>query len=316
MERAVVGVTDTGWADFLRERPRITEVNFWFPSVSTGFKALRRGDPFLFKAKWAAGNRIIGGGFFSDYCRLRVSEAWRFFGEGNGVASHDVLRAKIAAYRAKNRGAPDPDPEIGCVLLSLPFFVDDADSLAGPPDFGKAIVRFKGYELAAGSYVERAFAQLIDEAGVRAVGDDGEPTIIPGPVYRKDWQEVQVRTRQSWFRAAVTLAYDRRCAVTGNRVVPVLQAAHIRPVAEEGENRVDNGLLLRSDVHILYDAGYLGVDQRRRLHVSPRLRADFGNGEEFYSKAGAELSVLPGRAADRPAAEALEWHMDTKFLVA
>ena len=72
-------------------------------------------------------------------------------------------------------------------------------------------------------------------------------------------------------------------------------------------------MLLRSDVHILFDRGYLGVDLRHRLQVSPRLRMDFGNGEEFYAKAGTEIGV-PRRRADRPNRDALTWHLDTRFL--
>jgi HNH endonuclease len=82
-----------------------------------------------------------------------------------------------------------------------------------------------------------------------------------------------------------------------------------------GERRVDNGLLLRSDVHTLFDRGYLGVDQEHRLLVSPRLRADFSNGDQFYAKAG-QLIDLPERRTDRPGREFLEWHLDEVFLKA
>jgi putative restriction endonuclease len=112
--------------------------------------------------------------------------------------------------------------------------------------------------------------------------------------------------------------------VTGNHIAPVLQAAHIIPVSRHATsvaehvfsgdvNRTDNGMLLRSDVHTLYDAGYLGVDDKYRLRVSPRLRAEFGNGEEFYSKQG-DVIRLPDRRGDRPNTAALEWHMDERFL--
>ena len=55
---------------------------------------------------------------------------------------------------------------------------------------------------------------------------------------------------------------------------------------------------LRSDVHILFDRGYLGVDTRHRLLVSPRLRAEFGNGDQFYARAGESIA-LPDRRPDR-----------------
>jgi predicted restriction endonuclease len=73
-----------------------------------------------------------------------------------------------------------------------------------------------------------------------------------------------VRIGQNAFKALVQEAYGRRCAVTGDKIVPVVQAAHIRPVGGEGLNRVDNGLLLRSDVHTLFDAGYAGVHPQKR----------------------------------------------------
>lgn len=92
----------------------------------------------------------------------------------------------------------------------------------------------------------------------------------------------------------------------------MLQAAHIRPLPAGGQHRLDNGLLLRSDVHTLYDRGYLGVDPHHRLLVSPRLREEFGNGEQFYSQAGQAIA-LPERRADRPHPQYLEWHLDTVF---
>ncbi len=107
-------------------------------------------------------------------------------------------------------------------------------------------------------------------------------------------------------------AYNGRCAVTGDRVRPVLEAAHIRPLPQGGEHRLDNGLLLRSDVHTLYDRGYVAVDHKHRLLVSPALRAEFGNGEQLYARAG-QLVAVPDRRVDRPSPEFLEWHLDEVF---
>lgn len=73
--------------------------------------------------------------------------------------------------------------------------------------------------------------------------------------------------------------------------------------------RLDNGLLLRSDVHTLFDLGYLSVNTRHELQVSPRLRQDWGNGQE----AGRVINV-PQVRANRPDRGAIEWHLDTIFL--
>jgi putative restriction endonuclease len=134
----------------------------------------------------------------------------------------------------------------------------------------------------------------------------------PGPVYG-DPRLAPRRLGQGSFKAVMLQAYDGRCAITGSRIRPTLQAAHIRPVSKRGEHRLDNGLLLRSDVHTMFDRGYLGVDPEHRLMVSPRLRADFGNGDEFYARAGQPV-VVPERRPDRPNREFLEWHTDEVFM--
>ncbi|WP_454855266.1 HNH endonuclease [Promicromonospora soli] len=318
MEKAFVGPTDRDWAAFLRDREYVAEVNFWRPTPLS-FRSLQRGEPFLFKSKWADGNNLIGGGLFNDYCVLTVSEAWAFFGEGNGVASEAELLSKISAYRAKNRNPvrPGEDPKIGCILLDSVFFVEPALAYPAPPDFAPNLTNGRSYQM-AGSYIEQAFSELLDRSGGLRLGadDTGLPTIIEGPVFFDNPRAVRARRGQRAFKAAVTAAYDRRCAITGSRLLPTLEAAHIRPVAEDGENRVDNGLLLKSDAHTLFDLGYVGVDSKYRLHVSPALKRETGNGDFFYSKAGQTIEVMPTNAADQPDREALEWHMDTRFRAA
>ncbi len=83
--KAYVGVTDGDWYRSLSARPDIGEVNFWRPGGGREFRALTPGEPFFFKTHFPH-NRIVGGGFYSGFAALRVSEAWEFFNEGNGVA--------------------------------------------------------------------------------------------------------------------------------------------------------------------------------------------------------------------------------------
>ena len=90
----------------------------------------------------------------------------------------------------------------------------------------------------------------------------------------------QGRLGQGAFRVLVTDAYLRRCAVTGERTLPVLEAAHIKPYALEGPHSVKNGILLRSDLHKLFDLGYVTVTPTLKLEVSPRLKAEWENGRE------------------------------------
>ena len=304
--RAVVGVTDNAWAEFLRLRPYLSEANFWLPTEGTSFRALGRGEPFLFKTHWPD-NRLVGGGFFSGYAALTIVEAWEIHGESNGAADLPALVASIARYR---QSTPDLSSRIGCILLRDIFFAAPAAAIPAPVDFAKNIVRYKGYDVDPGSPIEANFAELLSVSSLRLPELTGSQS-IPGPTRGLPRLAVP-RVGQDAFKSLILTSYRRRCAVTGNRVQPVLQAAHIRPVADQGEHRVDNGLLLRSDVHILFDRGYLGIDEQHRLRVSPALRADFGNGDEFYARQGHTIG-LPERRSDRPSREAVVWHMDTRF---
>lgn len=302
--RAYVGITDGDWYSFLRARPDLSEVNFWRPG-RTAFRALSTGEPFLFKTHYPH-NRLVGGGFFSGFERLHLSEAWRFLGPANGCESIDQMRARIAYYRRASV-RPEEDPQIGCVLLRDVLFSAESETLPAPPDFAPSVVSGKGYPLRMGqeSFVEQALQRLL-------VVQEPLGATVPGPVFGGD-RLVRHRLGQQAFKALVLGAYERRCAITGAKMWPVLEAAHIRPVSRAGENRLDNGLLLRSDVHIMYDQGYLGVDRHHRLQVSPRIRSQFQNGAEFYARTGSHISV-PARRVDQPGAEFLEWHMDTVFL--
>lgn len=307
--RAYVGVTDDAWYRFLAALPGLPEVNFWQPSGTRAFRVLAPGEPFFFKTHYPH-NRVVGGGFFSGSTQLPVSEAWELFGEANGVASLEQMRARIGHYRRTPIGARE-DPVIGCLFVrDVRFFPPDA-AAGPPPRFAPNIVQGKGYDLAVQPDMTY-FAELMQMLlGAQIELDLSEPWHRSGPVLG-DPRLAPYRLGQRSFQAVVLSAYHRRCAITGTHIPPVLQAAHILPVAAGGEHRLDNGLLLRSDVHTLFDRGYLSVDPRHRLLVSRRLREDFGNGGQFYAKAGQVID-LPDRRADRPRSEFLEWHADTVF---
>jgi putative restriction endonuclease len=307
--RAYVGVTDGDWYRFLAERPELSEVNFWRPAGGREFRALRVGEPFFFKTHHPH-NRVVGGGFYSDFAPLPVSEAWELFGLANGTSSLDEMRRRVGRYR-KQPIQPDEDPVIGCVFLRDARFFASALHSAPPADFAPNVVQGKGYELVVGAsrgYFDTLLSRLL---GLAIDVDDAVAWRREGPVYG-DPRLARNRLGQQSFQAVVLRAYNRRCAITGDKIRPVLQAAHIRPLPAGGEHRLDNGLLLRSDVHTLFDRGYLSVDPKFRLHVSPRLRNEFGNGEEFYARAGEPIDV-PERRADRPRSEFLEWHVDQVF---
>lgn len=108
-------------------------------------------------------------------------------------------------------------------------------------------------------------------------------------------------------------ASDRRCAASGERTLPVLQAAHLKPYADGGPHDVDNGLLLRSDLHTLFDRGYLTITPDAHIEVSGRIREEFDNGRDSYALHGRLLRA-PAAPYPAPSAALLAWHNENVFL--
>ncbi len=307
--KAFVAVTDKNWFELLGQSGPLDEVNFWQPSPKGGLRTLAVGEPLLFKLH-SPDDYIVGGGFFSYWTSLTVSLAWDAFGTKNGAASLEEMRARIERYR---RVKPDPieEYEIGCVLLQEPFFFTRGDWFP-VPDWHPNIVRGRTYDLTvepgrtlwhevqARLHAWRYGFRETPEGVAEETARYGKPTIV------------HPRLGQGTFRVLVTDAYGRRCAVTREKALPVLQTVHIRPFVEGGEHRVDNGLLLRSDLHILFDRGYLTVTPKYRLEVSRRLRTDFNNGEEYFAWRGKPIH-LPEKREYFPSPEFLTWHNENRF---
>lgn len=300
-----VAVTDGDWFSFLAARPHLDEVNFWRPG-SRAFSALTPGEPLIFKLHYPI-NKIVGWGFFLHAPDpLPLSFVWDAFGEKNGATSLAEMQARVSKYR---RGAVEPDPAIGTTVLVEPTFLSPDRWIDAPADWSPNIVSGKRYDLASEPEGQRLWALIMTGAPVRELLEFD----APGEEVR--FREVVRRERlgQGSFKTLVADAYGRRCAVSGERIMPILQAAHIRPVTEQGPHAVPNGVLLRSDIHRLFDDGYLSLDDRHRLMVSRRLRDDWRNGTWYYERAGEEI-LLPASVEDRPSQAFLEWHRDARFL--
>lgn len=310
MMNAFVAVTDYDWYRRLSASPHIDEVNFWRPGGKAGFQALSPGEPFLFKLK-APRNFIVGGAFFAHFTRLPCSLAWDAFREKNGVGSQLEFREKIQELK-KVRPSLE-DYVIGCILLEEPFFFEKSDWIPSPPEFKPNVVAGMRFDLA-----EDAGKRLWEEVQLRlAMPRYAKRSITPAvaaaaPPRYGEPITIAPRLGQGSFRIMVTDAYGRRCAATGEKTLPVLDAAHIRPYSEAGEHRVDNGLLLRSDLHTLYDRGYLTVTPDFRIEVSRRIKEEFENGRDYYALHGKRIA-LPESEEDRPSVSALEWHARSVF---
>lgn len=306
-----VGVTDDRWFEFLADA-QPDEVNFWRPSGTQSFKVLQPGEPFLFKLH-SPRNVIAGGAFFVRHTVLPLSLAWESFGFKNGTNDFIAFRTAIRKYREK-KGEHENDPQIGCTILTAPFFFPQEQWIPIPDSFAMNIVAGKSYDTNQpdGAQLWNAVQQRLAAlpAGTldstMMVGEDA-------PRYGESFL-THARLGQGAFRVLVTDAYARRCAITGEKTLPVLQAAHIKPYAAAGPHAVSNGLLLRSDLHILFDRGYVTVTADLKVEVSKRIKEEFSNGREYYALHGKMLANVPVDASEKPDRGLVEWHNENVWL--
>ena len=301
-----IGVTDNDWYRYLSEHPNVEEINFWQPGGKQRFQSLKAGELFLFKLH-SPQNFVVGGGLFTHSSILPVSLAWEAFGDKNGTGTFEEMRSKILKYRGS---AIDPreDFEIGCILLQQPFFFPRNEWIPVPKDFSLNIVQGKTYDADTGTGKE-----IFDAIQMRFRSQPVlQVQVGDGSVSWSNPVAIRQRLGQGAFRILVTDSYQRRCAITGEKALPALDAAHIRPVTEEGKHRIDNGLLVRSDIHRLFDKGYVTVTPDYKFRASRKLKDDFNNGEEYFRLNGNSI-WLPKASDAKPNREFLEWHSDTVF---
>jgi putative restriction endonuclease len=305
-----LGVTDNNWFNFLAQEKR-ENVNFWQPGGNMRFRALSPNEPFLFKLKKA--NAIGGIGFFSSHTFLPLSMAWEVFREDNGCSDQYQLQKMILKLREDKSNL---NPTIGCIVLTNPIFFEKQDWIPTPEDWKPNTQQGKSYS--TDTEIGRFFwskVEVLLKKYMFFISDEEksqlaleEPEALYGnPVFRK------VRLGQRAFRVLVTDAYSRKCAISGEKTLPVLDAAHIKPYSVSGPHFISNALLLRSDIHKLFDSGYITLTQDLKVEVSKRIKEEFENGREYYRFHGIELFNLPNRHMYKPEKKYIEWHNENVF---
>ena len=292
-----IGVTDPEWYKCLRQlNPPPQFVNYW--RMTNRDPDMYNGQLFLFRLRSGSqieelgisgkrGNRTdnglyyVGGAYFSEWKRLTISEAWTKYKTANGVSSLEsfvsLIRSNIerdtnTTNENRNITPNDVDEQtvILCHILRDPFF------LATP---------FKSsYRITRGQPVPKAHTE--DEGGMivyqkvlqqlLAIPEETVAGSMEMPIKSENEQryivcEAKRRIGQEEFRKRLLDIYKNRCAITGDSVQPLLQAAHILPYAQGGSHDDSNGILLRADFHVLFDEGYITISPDYRVVVSNEL---------------------------------------------
>ena len=182
------------------------------------------------------------------------------------------------------------------------FLVDEAELLDLPQQSTKLGTQKSGVTFEGG--VARAIDSLVErrEIGLPAPlfeDADFDPSSIADG-RRRTLRSILLRRGQRQFRDQLLLAYGGKCCATNCDIPELLEAAHIVPYRGDDTNRVDNGLLLRSDIHTLFDCRLITIDHRTmKFKVSERLR------HTGYWKLNSKSLRMPNSHRDCPSPAAL-----------
>ena len=304
----VVANTDYGWFSHFRPKDRlvqIDEVNFWQPNSRQSFGALKRGQPFFFRLK-KPHYAIAGFGLFARFDRLPMGLAWDVFGQRNGFPNEASFFSALSQYRQNRPSHLGQD--LNCIVLQEVIFLPSRDWVPWGESEGWSlnIVSFKKFDLAEGA--GQMLADILAACNHQSLpefGHEFEPLAA-------DSRAIEIvpraeRPGQRAFKLQLLAAYNRQCAVTTEHALPVLDAAHIQPYRGPDSDHPQNGIILRSDLHRLYDRGYLTITPNLELEVSRRLRDEFNNGKRYYQLQGKRI-VVPKDPSLAPSRSALDWH--------
>lgn len=277
-----ISPTDKNWFDNLKTSGFNSFVNFWTPTP-WGIKRLKEGSKFYFMIKSPI--RKIGGyGEFVFYEEMTTEQAWRKFGFKNGVKSKEEFINRLDVYRIK-RSKSGFDNLIGCVVLKNCVFWDENDFKSINDygvEFSNSIVKIKYFE----SY-DPFFQDEISNF-----------SMVNEPRSNKKYL-ASVRLGQSEFKGKLLKVYNNKCCISGESIPELLEAAHIQPYKSINSNHIQNGLILRVDLHRLYDNDLIYIDEKFIIHISSLLSTT------DYQKYHLKNISLPDNICNYPAAEAL-----------
>lgn len=293
--------TDTNWFNFLRRNGALTTVNFWTPT-DWNVRSLSEGDCWYFVLKGKEPRKLGGGGRFSHYEILKVSQAWERYGIGNGVESKEILTEKLNNYKKRNSKnyVYQTDPNVGCIILTDCIFLEDDNQKYVSEyalEFAPSIVKYKTFQL-----------DPLQLYGISSnPGENSDELISDEDARRRVVSSIVNRQGQGAFRQSLITAYNSKCSITGCDAIDALEAAHIMPYRGLHSNTIRNGLLLRSDIHTLFDLGKITISQEYTVILHPDLI------NTSYSELNGKRIALPANRTDWPSLQALREHSQNRL---
>lgn len=154
----------------------------------------------------------------------------------------------------------------------------------------------------------------IGEAPAASLEEDQTPFRFEQDRNRVSYLSSRI-VRDRVFRRTVLRAYEERCAVTGLKLIngggrAEVEAAHIRPVEENGPDIVNNGIALSGTAHWMFDRGLISFADDLEILVSRQVNDPSGV-SAFINRSGRALKPL--RASEAPHPYFLQWHRENRF---
>lgn len=255
---------------------------------------------------------------FWDFTRFRPVEDGDdlFFWVSGGGGLRAWVRARSSTVGLA--GEPEPWEDSGVrTYTHRIYFESVSTSPAATPSWADVQQGVSTGQLASNGFLTVASAegeQWLQDQFVSLRVDLGRGTTpvelselaVPHGHDLRDRQirEVAVRRGQREFRTALLRAYRGRCAVTGSTVESVLEAAHIEPYREQQHHQVRNGILLRADLHTLFDLHAWTLGEDLAVIVGPELR------ESEYAEYEGVVIANSLASTDRPSRDVVSRHRE------
>lgn len=237
---------------------------------------------------------------------FRPDGSWvvQYFQENSDLNQRDREATNRGLMRCLSDGVPvgflikrKPKPGVEYEILGLGLVTDWEKgyfTIEGFTDDGGTHVGLTAKD-AAQARARSASLTALDPRPFDATADND--------LREKSLAVVARRRGQASFRAMLLEAYRGKCCISGCDFVEVLEAAHISPYRGEHSHHPQNGLLLRADLHTLFDLGHLAVTDGYEVKLTPQ-----GRGSVQYQPFEGKKLMLPTRHSLWPSLSALLAH--------
>jgi putative restriction endonuclease len=311
-----VANTDQRWFEFLRSASVggvVDEVNFWSPMAQRPMRQMQPGEPMFFRLKRPR-YAVAGYGFFAHFALLELDVAWETFGTSNGFSDRIRFLEALGGWRQQEVPELRSDGRrLACTILRDAVFWPEDRWIPWGSERGWPPNVTQGMTIRDAALADLLLRQIQLDQHVPPEEFMPEFTLVDADEREIVSAQTRRRVGQGAFRTRLLTAYGARCAITGERTEPVLDAAHVQPYLGPRSNHIQNGLLLTKEFHALFDHGLVTVTPEHVVRVSPRIRDRWSNGKRYYDFHDRKLAVVPADARDQPSSDALHWHNLKRF---